>query len=278
MEHWLEIIQQALSAEITRTGSPVSGAKLRSEVAKIARSNGWDFPPPDVPKFSSLISLFPASLLILRRPGSDFVVVPTDRPELLTGETDQKSSSGSRLRVDIFDALTRIPTDKSGKPHYIPSGDCVVWSGSLSDMPAEAIELPSSSFESEIAIRKAFCVSTEVPEPRPEPLEAALKTKTPLKDFTQTLHTLDLVGEWHRFRLAALIDQLKAWATENSVNWGASWVDTSESRKVYAPSVAPVFEVDNRHALANFIAELSSDDLRRVTLPLDLVLRLLAKR
>ena len=276
MDSWLPLINQALLAEVKRTKAPVSGSKLRSEVGRLAAAAQMEFPPPEFPKFSAMVEQYPESIIILRRKGKDFLVVPADRPELLTVETAQANPTGNWLRIDVFDAFTKIPNAISGRPLYLPSQDKFVWSGALSEVPADAIEVPQSSIESEVAIRARFAAGGQ--GEKAAQMAAALESKTPLKDFTQALHALRLLGEWHKFRLAALIEEVKSWAAEKSVTWSPTWLDTPDSKREVPPAGEPALASVPKHALTEFISGLAAEDLARINVPLDLVLRLLEKR
>jgi len=276
MEKWLPLVMQALVAEVTRTNAPVSGSKLRAEVSRLASAAQLEFPPPEFPKFSAFIEQFPESVIVQRRPGKDVLVVPADRPELLAVESPRLGGTGNWLRIDVFDAFTKIPSAASGKPLYVPAKDEFVWTNALGEVPVDAVDVPASSLESEIALRQKFIESVQ--QDKAPQLTAALGTPTPLKDFTQALHASRLLGDWHRFRLGNLIEQVKSWAAEKGVTWSATWLDTPDSKREVPVQVAALPPALPKHALAEFLAGLTPEDLRRITVPLDLVVRMLEKR
>ena len=278
MDKWLPLITQALNAEVGRTSLPVSGSKLRSEVGRLASAAKIEFPPPEFPKFSTMVEQYPESMIVLRRHGKDILVVPADRPELLAAEGPRTGAPGNWLRIDVFDAFTKIPSAASGRPIYLPSKDQFTWGGALAEVPEEAIDVPASSLESEIATRQSF-VKTVAQDKVPF-MSEALASQTPLKDFTQALHKQKLLGDWHKFRLSSLIDQVKSWAAEKGLTWSATWLDTPESKREVLNLMpgAPATASLPKQALAEFVSGLSAEDLKRITIPLDLVLRLLEKR
>ena len=91
---WHDVVDAALREGITIAGGrAISGARLRQLIAQHAKTNSLDFPPPQYNNFSKFIETFPDLLLIQRREGRDFLVVPADMPELFTKEAIDSSSS-----------------------------------------------------------------------------------------------------------------------------------------------------------------------------------------
>lgn len=272
---WLSLIQAALYAEVQRTGAAVRGSKLRTEVARLANAQGIEFPPQEFPKFSTLVEQFSDSLIIVRRKGMDFLVVPADQPELINSEAKSEGLE-NWLRIDVFDAFTKIPSQVSGNPFYIPAVDRFVWSGNVQELPDNVIEVPPSSIDSEVAIRAKFVESLEASQS--ERMAKSLTTSTPLKDFTQALHGEKLFSEWHNFRLTALIAQIKEWAAKKHIKWSSTWLDTPETKgglHIQRDNVgAPI----PRHAVFDFFGQLLPEDISRISIPLDIVLKLLEKR
>lgn len=270
---WQRIIAEVLEQEVQRSGGAVPGAKLRTLVARKAQDLGLGFPPPEMRTFSSFVEGFSSSFIVQRRPGQDVLVAPATEPEALTKKPEQTESSGAaRLRQDLFNALTRIPTNGGPRPYYEPSTDAVQWEESLID--SKWIALPSSSLEEEIGVRRRF--ATEQSEEIAQDLAACLTSSTPLREFTAKLHEHRLVLDWHQFRLKDLVLRLKEWASQHGLEWGSTWVETTEPRPSNFDR-SPVPAHINFRDLQRLVSYLSERDLARIQVPLDIVLKLVGK-
>ena len=205
------------------------------------------------------------------------LVAPVDRPELITVSGAYTPAPNSRIREDLFKALTKLPTPDVGKPHYIPASNTVVWVKANEPAPAAAIALPESSLANELDVRKRFAQEVDTQQQGREALMAALEESTPLQAFSQTIHAFGLIKQWHAFRLGVLSSTLRTWAVEKAIPWQPDWVEIAEPRSVplNAPS-APV-SVESKSGLIELASQLTQEDLTRIQIPLDIVLRLLAK-
>lgn len=275
---WQELINEALTQLIDWTGAPAPGAKLRGMVARLARERGLEFPPPGIRKFSELVEAFPADFILQRRPGSDVLVVPTARAELLAVERSGGSAPAARIRQDLFDALTRVPLPAYGLPYYEPEKDAVLYVKDGDQPPQTGVIMPATSIEQELALRAKFRDEAEVVETAKEALSSALTTNTPLRDFSQAVQEFGLVKKWHAYRVALLATRLREWSVHTGLPWQQSWVDAVEPRVPAAnPPTAPV-SLDNKRHLLELSALLTEEDLARISVPMDIVLRLLAKK
>lgn len=276
---WQEILQEALNQLIQRSNTPVAGAKLRSTVAQIARDRGLEFLPTGVRKFSELVEAFPADFIVQRHPGSDILVVPTARAELLAAERPRAASSTARVRQDLFDALIRVPQAAYGLPYYDPTRDAVLYVKEGEEVPASAVAIPPTSLPAEIQLRRQFIAETELVDAAKEALTNSLVAgSTPLRDFSNSIQEFGLVKRWHSFRVALLAKRLREWSVDKALTWQPSWVDASEPRLVAVSTpVAPVSQ-DEKRQLSELASALTMEDLCRITIPMDIVLRLLAKK
>lgn len=276
---WKEILQLALDQLLERSNAPVSGAKLRSAVAQIARDKGIEFPPPGVRKFSDLVDAFPSDFIVQRNPGSDILVVPTVRADLLAGASPDASSSSARIRQDIFDAVTLIPQPTAyGLPYYEPNGDKVLFIKEGETRPRTVVALPTTSLEEEIQLRRAFIAAAALSDQANDALTTSLSTSAPLRSFGNAVQEFGLSKRWHSFRVAHLAKRLREWSVENALQWQASWLDASEPR--FHPAISSTTRVspDEKQQLTDFASVLTAEDLSRITIPLDIVLRLLANK
>lgn len=274
---WQELINEALTELVERTGAPAPGAKLRGAIAHLARLRGLDFPPAGVRKFTELVEAFPADFILQRRPGSDVLVVPAARAELLAIEQPGAAPAAARIRQDIFDALTKVPVPAYGLPYYEPEKDLVLWIREGDQLPQTAVAMPATTLEEELALRAAFIEEAEAVGTGKDALAASLATTRPLRDFSDAVQEFGLVRKWHTFRVARLATRLREWSVRKSLAWQPSWVDATELRSTAAPPAAPV-SLDNKRHLLELSSLLTEEDLSRISVPMDIVLRLLAKK
>lgn len=274
---WQELINEALTELVARTGAPAPGAKLRGAIAHLARQRGLDFPPTGVRKFTELVEAFPADFILQRRPGSDVLVVPAARAELLAIEQPGAAPAAARIRQDIFDALTKVPVPAYGQPYYEPEKDLVLWIRESDQPPQTAVAMPATTLEDELALRAAFIKEAEPVDTSKDTLIASLETNRPLRDFSDAVQKFGMVKKWHAFRVARLATRLREWSVRTSLTWQSSWVDTIELRSTTASPAAPV-SLDNKRHLLELSSLLTEEDLARISVPMDIVLRLLAKK
>lgn len=277
MKNWAEIIQQALSNVIESTNKAVPGAKLRSEVAKVATENGVEFPPEGMQRFSSFVESFDKHFIVLRRPGSDVLVAPAERPELLADAGPEVRFGYSRMRQDVFEALTTIPVSEKGVPFYRPEFDSVLWIKGEATAPKDAVEFPATALEEEIALRNEFCNQVDAGGAAKNDIAEALASKTPLRSFTEVVQSYGLNKQWHIFRLRSLATKLRDWSVSMAVQWQPSWVNISEPKAMATNSVV-LQTATSRYQFAEMATRLSDEDFSRISVPLDVVLRLLSQR
>ena len=273
---WQDIVKLALEREIQQTGAAVSGAKLRRAIAEIASERGIEFPPPDMGKFSAFVESFAADVLVHRRPGNDILVVPSSRAELLTVENPSVAANAARIRQDLFEALTRIPAEGRGAPHYEPDQDTVIYVAPGGVVPSTAVALPVTSLENELQIRRQFIGESELQENAKEALAGALSNATPLRSFSGVVQAFGLIKQWHFFRMSKLSSKLRAWSVERALPWQSSWVDLSEPRSVAPIRAGLATTAVGRKKLADLATLLSDEDIARINIPMDIVLRLLS--
>jgi len=276
---WQEILKEALAQLIERTNAPAAGAKLRSRVAEIARERGLEFLPSGIRKFSELVESFPADFIVRRRPGSDIIIVPAARAELLAVESPRSVSSTARIRQDLFDALILIPSPAYGLPYYDPTRDAVLYVKAREEVPAPAVPMPATSLQAEILLREQFIDKTELVDTAKTALVHSLgSTSTPLRDFSNRVKEFGLVKRWHTFRVALMATRLREWSVEKALTWQPSWVEASEPRLVAASVSAALVSLDEKLQLSELVALLTEEELGRINIPMDIVLRLFAKK
>ncbi|WP_155624803.1 MULTISPECIES: hypothetical protein [Burkholderia] len=274
--NWRDIVAKCVKDAVAARNSAVTGSRLRTLVELEAKSQGLAFPPEDSPniRFSAFLEQFPDVVAVRRRPGQDFLTAPADNPQLLTVDTRQ---TGGRLRGDLFSALTRIDGQGTVPFYSLSTGQIARLDVATQQPAADQIRFAESSIEQEVADRKVFAEQQQDPQVRDD-LQGTLSQRAPLAAFSVQLKRYALSRDWHEFRLRTLIDRLQKWSSENGVPWGADWIEeipTSPAPLVPAPVVnaAPAEAAPLKALLRSLADVLTEDDLRRISLPLDVLVR-----
>jgi len=280
---WLGILKEALNDLAARIDSPVGGAKLRTAVKKLAEDRGEQFPPEGMTKWTAFLESFPSDITVIRVPGSDVLVVPADRPDLQaiavatagTSSTAHGSSIG-RIRSDIFEALTRIPKP-SERAVYLPDADAVLWLKVNEIQPPNSVQFPLTTLDAEIALRRKFAESGgSVTEAAKNALNQACYSEGPLRQFTQAIRSYGLIQDWHVFRMNALLARLREWAQSNELQFRDEWAGVEKPQG--GGAIDATSATINKRGLVELAGLLSDDDIARISVPLDVVLRLLSTR
>jgi hypothetical protein len=280
---WREIIQEAVRRGVAR-GGPVPGSRLRLLVATIATERGLVYPPVGGPEtsFSEFLSQFSDVAVTRHRPAQDFLVAPASQPELLI-QPPKVSDSGPLpgIRRDLFDSFTRL----SGlmRAWYIPNDDRVEWLALTTPPESQSwVAISQPTLEQAVAVRKRFAqgVSDSALQQK---LVAATESPRALSDFGKLIRSAGLLRDWHKFRTSALVEIIKQWAQAAAITWQDSWITAASGEdRSFGPGWVPIrngeASHDWRRALAYFAQTLDRDDLGRISIPLDIVLKALQQR
>jgi hypothetical protein len=276
MDHtWFEIVTEALQAGLKTSSGPVPGAKLRELVVKGARSRNIQYPPAghEHESFGDFLRHFDSIVIVRRRKGRDLLAAPAEMPELLAEATE---SGETRLREDIFEAFTRIPRGvPPAEPWYAIADDKVVWllptelSGS-----GELVKIPAATLEQELSGRKSFIQTADIlPEAKTQ-IAATLDTHAGLGAFSKLIKTHGLAQSWHRHRFQNVVRRIRAWCASTGVPWRESWISSTDvSGTVTQVGVEP--NKKQRELFERFMDLLSEEELRRISVPLDIVLKVM---
>jgi hypothetical protein len=281
---WLDILKEALETLAARTDAPVAGAKLRAAVKKLAEDRGEQFPPEGMTKWSAFLASFPNDITVIPNRGSDVLVVPANRPDLqavaiATATATATAPAFTRLRSDIFEALTRIPRPGE-RAVYLPETDAVLWQSGDEVAPPNAVPFPPATLEAEVDVRRQFADrDASVTDAAKDALRQAFESEGPLRQFTHTIRSYGLLQTWHLFRMSALTKRLREWAQAHGLVFREEWLGLDKAQ------VAPGAEgplaaaaAGNKRGLVELAGLLTEDDIARISVPLDVVLRLLTAR
>lgn len=79
--------------------------------------------------------------------------------------------------------------------------------------------------------------------------------------------------------MAAMSEKLRTWATAHALPFRDEWLGSDELRAAASPAAAlAAVAAGNKRGLVELASLLTEDDISRITVPLDVVLRLLAPR
>ena len=267
---WREILRDAIGEGATQ---PLRGAHFRFAVDVSAAKHGLRFPPESEPnlKFIQLIQRYSDVVCIMRRPGQDFLVVPAGRSDLLAKGVQGRMFG---IRKDLFDAFTIV---SSNQRFYDKATDKVFWlRPDATDKPPDTsvpIEPPTTT--SEIELRREFVASLSE-ESTCLALSEALGQPLPLSAFGKSVRYVGAQSAWHRFRTEKLLERIQRWAKDNGTEWKDAWLTEGVGERWKDAALAPSaerLEVDALHVL---FSGLDAADIQRISIPLDLVLKVIS--
>jgi hypothetical protein len=277
-ENWQEIIKKALELGLATSKGAVPGAKLRQIIARIAPHFNEQYPPAgqESERFSDFLRHFGSLLTVLPRIGQDILVAPFDKPELLN------TSGQTQLREDIFEAFTRIPRETPPKePWYERNTDKFRWA-TVDEIlpPLEYAKIPPATFEQELDDRRAFASSPEFDPEIRDSLLATLQDHAALWAFSGVVRERGLAHKWHFFRFRALVLRIRNWCTSEGLEWREDWLRsrTDQPSQTRPSNLSDLIDgSQNQYRVEGFMKNLSDEDVKRISVPLDIVLKLLQK-
>ena len=275
-ESWNQIVADALAAGLKTSSGAVPGAKLRELIDKVAKSRELCYPPSghEQESFGDFLKHFESIALVRRRKGRDLLAAPADMPQLLA---EAPESGSARLREDIFDAFTRIPRGvPPSQPWYVVSDDTIVWlrptelSGS-----GELVKIPAATLELELSERKSFIQSADLADDAKNRIAASLDTHSGLGSFSKLIKAHGVSQMWHRHRFQAVVRRIRTWCAAVGVSWREEWVSSGDAPKLPPHTREDLPAKDQRYLFERFVQSLTDEDLRRISVPLDIVLKLI---
>jgi hypothetical protein len=273
-DQWREILREAVGG----TTQPILGTHFRSAVNAAAVRRGLRFPPAIEPKlrFIQLIERFHDVVSLMRRPGQDFLVVSSGRSDLLAQSVQDRFFG---IRWDLFGAFTVV---SNNNPYYDRLNDTVFWrtpdeSGEL--FATHVVPITPATLQNETALRRDF-VDSLMDQPNVHSaLLASLATALPLQAFSKAVRNVGVQREWHGFRTKRVEERIQNWAKDNGIVWKDTWLTKEISERAHRrgdefvtlPAPKP-----ERDALNILFSVLDTDDVKRISIPLDLVLKALS--
>ena len=289
---WKETTREAVARAVAAGRGPLSVEDLHRELL----DPGSDQVRIGIESFVALIEEMEEVWLVPS--GEAVLAIPAGE-----GKAVLEGPVKFRLRSDVFSAFTTV---REGGTWYLPEEDRMV-AGSLHRSPQEgAVMIPQRSFRGELTIRQAFI--EQLPQGVKRDLLAdALDGDRPFAAFSKTLHRTSHVRGWHHFRFNLIFKDIRAWLAQNDLDWHPGWLEPPAARGgrsngAASPAVVEAESADEaatppappttkpaepdapaepetpRQLLARAIADLSSEELSRISIPADLVLAILEAR
>ena len=151
------------------------------------------------------------------------------------------------------------------------------WHDKYVDLPAEHYrKIPVLTIEEAQEARRIFAMQQTDPQVRKR-LEDAAVDPAGLSRFTEAIRDCGLRGEWHQYRVRALVDRIANWAKNEGIQWRDDWLTTSSRGIPEAYSSSESME-DSRYAINALLELMDQEDMRRVSIPLDIVLKLIQRQ
>jgi len=274
-EIWNEVVAEALKRGLETSDGAVPGAKLRELVARIAPKHGVSYPLPgrEDEKFADFLKQFSSSVIVLRREGQDLLVAPSDAPQLL----DRSVNVYAQIRDDIFEAFTRIPKGSSPRQAwYARDTDTIEWlTEDENPDGVRLVRIPAATLDQELSDRRAFSLSPGIEKDVQDKLLGTLTAHSALGSFSAALRAYGLARKWHLYRFSEVVRRIKKWCESEKVLWRDEWLTPvnqhSKADAVAAPSASTEAR---RTSFSQLVETLTDEDLRRISVPLDIVLKL----
>jgi len=274
-DQWREVLRSAIQASSSES---VLGTHFRVALNAAAKERGLQFPPKNEPELRliQLLQRYPDVVSVMRRPGQDFLVAPTGKSDLLAQRIQDRLYG---IRHDLFEAFTTIG---GAQPYYDKSQDQIVWHGhDENSMPVDYVPIEQTIEATEIEMRRDFIATISGRPTTAEALESALASPRPLQAFGRAVKEAALQREWHSFRTKRVVDKIQRWASDHQIAWKDAWL--TEALNGYswkspgAPSPSEESIAAEGDPLQSLFSGLDAADLQRISIPLDLVLKAIAK-
>ncbi len=278
-ETWRAILAEALEEALKkRPDEPVRGTTLKQSLVHSAAKQNLSFPPSEEPglRLGEFLERHRDLVLVNRRVGQDLLVAPAGQPQLLVAASEEERVSGTKrrrapgIRSDLFKAFTLVQPNRIA--WYDRNINEIVWTPADAPPPGDAaVAIPPPTLEDALRVRRAFAERLD-PDARAA-LESAFTSQRPLAEFSNRVRERHLQLQWHKFRTRDLLQTITEWSHGQQLPWVDDWLVTSD-----AEAPATLDGVPWRYALSALVESLDAADIRRIAVPLDVVLRILQRR
>ena len=265
-------VADSLSELTDESQESVPGAKFKAFLLR--KYNNPDHPVRQAmleQRFGALLRNIQDRIALKWRYGSDFLAVPKGKEHLF-------SSVGKdvAIRQDLFRAFSYFSAAQL--PYYDRTTDKVT---SFEDPPEDRellVAIPPRAIEAEIELRKRFAREVADPKISDQLLKDLNIAQRELTSFSWTIRSHGCQGKWYAFRNRDVRERISEWATSNGVQWNENWIEERAKRYSQKSSGDTAeSEVAVTDRLLRALNMLSDEDRRRISVPLDIVLRFLDK-
>ncbi len=208
-------------------------------------------------------------IAIQQRPGSDMILAPKGAEETLSAYAHRLP----RVRRDFFRAFIEFPVPDTCRI-YDPVQDKVIYEpagGKRNGIPIEPIKK-----DTQVEWRREF--AAEQPDEVNTVLTAALGSPhgSPFTEFARRLREHPLVARsWNRYLQKRITDCVASWADANKVS-SDLWQVAADDFLAGSPTTGTDLRprgTSQRTELYNFFDSLPLEDLLKLRVPLELVLK-----
>ncbi|WP_033365601.1 hypothetical protein [Bordetella sp. FB-8] len=281
-ETWVPVVQAALEEYLSKksgaTSVVVPAAPLKPLVVRNAEQLGLKFPPEGYEriKFVDFLDLFPSVIRTRRRPGQDTLVVKAQDVDLLNQVDKEDSDLATKrerisFRTDVFNAFTKILSE--GQCYwYSREKDEFFVDGANAEGQSD-IQVPFLTLEDVLTERRDFANTVTAMAQRDELLGALNAGEAPLGSFSRAVKINHLERAWHIFRVARLAQRIKGWAESVGVKNSPSWECGAQSAKSEPDTVT----ARDTNAFLAGLMQMRPEDVSRIMVPLDIVLKLIRR-
>jgi hypothetical protein len=157
----------------------------------------------------------------------------------------------------------------------VVADDKIVWllSTELSGS-GELVKIPAATLEQELSERKSFIQSADIAQETKGQIATSLDAHSGLGSFSKLIKAHGLAQMWHRHRFQTVVRRIRAWCAATGVSWREEWVSSDDASK---PLIQAGDEPgkNQRYLFERFIEALTDEELRRISVPLDIVLKVM---
>ena len=257
MSSWNDLVVQALE-KLGAAEVMVPGAKLRQQMELLGRDCGVDIAGHLSERgrsFSELIDEV-EGVSIRRRPGSDMLVgLAGSAPPT----TEAPVSNAQRLRKDVWEAFTKLSSDK-----YVYQTDADRFT-LLGETIGPSIPVPDVTLDLHMQDRQEFLET--LPGDAGESMVLTLqRSSKPLAEFRVALEENGYLQDWLKFQGDRIVSRVLDWAKEKSIEPRQAWFPPRGS------------QITPQQTLEQLLPYMTNEEVHDFKIPLRAVQAMLAGR
>lgn len=265
-----ETLKQIIIEETQKRNAAISGAAFKQVLQQ--RS---DIELPEG-KFGDFLQQHSDVITIIKRNGSDILLIPKGEVHLLEKSLSNLTYATKKVRKDFYQAFTVIAPDK--KCWYDIKNDSIKWLARDETVPHHFVSIPDRTEEMEISIRRDFVDNLPDSEAKYD-LNKCFTKSWALSIFGQQIRRAGLADKWFDYRINNVVESINTWANNANIPIHESWFSGvligGHADSILAEEKLPEASVNS--LVLDKLKTLDQADLSRITVPLDIVIKLLSK-